>query len=191
MKLLAIIGAVALLVAATGYAAAQPLHCPDHVKVTRSNGTWKLYGGHDPADPWVCVGIDTGVLRKIVLGVWPIGVGFPDPHAIRVTGGLAELKAQIVPVLTGPVGSQGHWSRVDVGQHFFDAPSFTFVHEADEVIMVGGWPHYTSRLRIIGQGAGRSAFDVTTWFDKELLIALKRVDGNPETSYDVLSIDLD
>jgi hypothetical protein len=189
MKLLA--SAIAMLVLLAGQASAQMPKCPDHVKVLRSNGTWKVFAGHDPADPWVCVGVDTGALAKMILNVWPIGVDFPDPHAIRVTGGLAELKAQIGAVITGPVGSQGHWSRVDVGAKFFDTPSFTLVHEADEVIMVGGWPHETYRLRLIGQGAGRSAFDVTTWFDKELLFALKRVDGHAKTSYDVVSIGLE
>jgi hypothetical protein len=98
------------------------------------------------------------------------------------------LKAQISAVITGPIGSQGHWNRLDVNLGYFDIPNFTLVHEADEVITVGGKPHDTVRLRLIGTGG--SAIDMTSWYDKNLLIALKNTEvGHANRSYDVVSIE--
>ena len=179
--------AVAWLAASMGWASAQTLQCPDHIKITRSNGTWKEFRGHDPADSWVCVGTETGAPVKLILNVWPIGMGFPtDPQAIRVKGGVEELKAQISAVITGPVGTKGRWYRLDVALGYFDVPIFTLVHEADEVIMVNGTPHDTIRLRL--SGSGGSASDVTTWLDKSLLFSLKRAVGHAQGTY-VVSIE--
>ena len=180
--------AAALLALLGGQAAAQT-QCPDHVKVTRSNGTWKAFLGHDPADPWVCVGIESGKPIKSILNIWGVGAVFPDPGAIRVQGGVEELKAQIGAVIAGPPGTRGRWFRLDTALSYFDVPSFTLVHEADEVLTVQGQPHYTFRLRLIGSGAGRSGFDTTMWFDRSLLIALRKRSDGARGDYDVVSID--
>jgi hypothetical protein len=129
----------------------------------------------------------------LVLNFWTIGAVFPDPKAIRVTGGVETLKAQINAVMTGPIGTQGHWSRLTHvpggSRDFVDLQTFTLAHEADETITIQGKSYNTMRLHLTGTGYA-GLLDVQHWYDRASLLILKRVaPREARGTFDVVAIE--